>query len=79
MSVLGALRKIRPPCHQLAKGDVIQVKGASVPPDLEDKWFIVEDHDRDGTAILSHPYLDEACTVKYRPTRSRRHFHAIQK
>lgn len=50
---------------QFKVGDIINVKGPTVPRDLLDKWFRVESVD--GVVKLSRPFNDEACTDPYRP------------
>ena len=52
--------------HDMRVGDIIQVKGTTVPPDLWDKWFRVE-RVAGGTYTLSLPYLDQALTQRYSP------------
>lgn len=52
----------------LEVGDKINVKGASVPMELEDKYFIVLDASNESIK-LSEPYIDADCTKPWKPKR----------
>ena len=45
-------------------GDVISMRGAGVPRELEDKFFRVEDITEEGPR-LSPPFEDQQCTRRY--------------
>ena len=48
-------------------GDIIQLSGESIAPEVRHAWWIVREVKEDGSLTLSQPYADRECSELYVP------------